>query len=143
MNVPLSTFSNLRRSPLNAVKVDYQLSSTKDDAGEVYQHRVGLRYSDPNSDFSWSVSQTQGDNDVRESSLMLGYNGERVDMNGSYSRNSNQQTYMFSLNGALLAHPGGVTLSSRTFDSVALVEVPNIEGVKINQSSNVHTDCFG
>ena len=143
VNIPLSKFSNLRNTPLNGLSTDYQLVSTKNDAGRDYQHRVGLRYNNPNSDFNWGLSQTRGDNEVHESSLMLGYYGDRMDMNGSYSRNRNLQSYMFSLNGAVLAHPGGVTFSSRTFDSVALVEVPNVAGVKINQSANVYTDHFG
>ena len=143
VNVPLNKFSNLRNTSLNGLTTDYQLVSTKSDAGRDYQHRVGLRYNNPNSDFNWGLSQSQGDNDVYETSLMLGYNGDRVDMSGAYSRNRNQQSYMFSLNGALLAHSDGVTFSSRTLDSVALVEVPNVAGVKINQSANVHTDYFG
>ena len=143
VNVPLSKFTNVRSSTLNYLTTDYQLTSTKYDGSRDSQHRVGLRYRNPNSDFNWGISQTQGDNDAHESSVMLGYNGDRVDMNGSYSSNRNQHSYMFSMNGALLAHQGGVTFSSRTFDSVALVEVPNVAGVKINQSANVHTDYFG
>ena len=143
VNIPLSKFSNLRSTSLKSLTTDYQLVSTKNDNARDYQHRVGLRYRNPSSDFNWSLSQTQKDNDVRESSLMLGYNGDRLDLSGSYTRNQSQHTYMFSLNGALLAHAGGVTFASRTFDSVALVEVPNVAEVKINQSSNVHTDSFG
>ena len=143
VTVPLSKFTNVRSSPLNSMTTDYQLVATKNDSGRDYQHRVGLRYNDPNSDFNWGVSQSYGDNDVRESSLSVGYDGDRVDMNGSYTRNRNQHSYMFSMNGALLAHPGGVTFSSRTFDSVALVQIPNVAGVKINQSANVYTDWLG
>ena len=143
VNIPLSRFTDVRSSSLNYLTTDYQLASTKYDGSRDYQHRVGLRYRNPNSDFTWGASQTRGDKDVNEFSLMLGYDGDRVDMNGSYSRNRSQQSYMFSMNGALLAHQGGVTFSSRTFDSVALVEVPQVAGVKINQSANVHTDAFG
>ena len=144
MTIPLGEFSNVSSRSLQAITTDYQVVSTKNNGGDRdYEHRVGLRYDDPSSDFNWGVSQVLGDRDARQTSLMMGYYGDRVDVSASYTRNSNQHSYMFAANGALLAHAGGITLSSRTFDSVALVEVPNVSGVKINQSANVRTDSFG
>lgn len=143
VSVPLGRFIGQRTNPLTNVDVDYQANVDRTDAGKDFDHRVSVRYHEPNSDWSWRVSQVMGDNKVKESSLIVSYDGDRLTGNASYTRNDAQNSYFVSLGGGVVAHADGVAFSSRIYDSVALVSVPDVPGVKINQSANVHTDAGG
>lgn len=143
LDVPLGKFVGERTSPLKHLHASHQTSMDKRDGHRDYDHSVVLRYNNPDSDWYWRLSQAFGDQNERESSAMVGYDGDRLAASFSYTRSHMSNSYMLSSNGGLLIHSGGVTPSARSFDSIALVEVPNLENVKINQSANVLTDSNG
>lgn len=143
VDVPLGRFIGERTSPMKHMHASYQASMDKQDGHRDYEHNVVLRYNNPDSDWYWRLSQAMGDRDARESSAMIGYDGDQTTASLSYSRSHTNNTFMLSSNGGVVIHDGGVTLSARSFDSIALVEVADVENVKINQSANVLTDSNG
>ncbi|MEQ4958830.1 fimbria/pilus outer membrane usher protein [Enterobacter hormaechei] len=89
---------------------------------------------------SWSVSQGWGDSDSRNASV--GYGARYASFSGGYSTYGDNHSWTYGMSGAVLVHPGGVTMARQlSLDSgTALIEMPGIGGVKVN---GVETDWRG
>ncbi|WP_368926663.1 fimbria/pilus outer membrane usher protein [Proteus columbae] len=63
----------------------------------------------------------------------------------SFSGNKSENNYNlnFSINGALVLHSEGITLTPRLGKTFALVSTQGITGIKTSFSSNLETDIFG
>ena len=145
LNIPFSLFfSNSTYSSLNRVNAQYQGSLNKSINGDkTYQQRAMLNGYSEDNHLNWTVSQTLGDKQNRESSVRVGYDGTYFgsDLSYAYSRYAN--SYQAGLNGSLIIHGGGVTPARYAMDSVALIEVPGTPGVKLNSYLDTKTDMFG
>ena len=145
VNIPLSLFfSGSAYSALSRTDVQYQGSMDSSINGDrTYQQRVMLNgYSDDNK-WMWSVGQTLGQEENRESSVRVGYNGSDVGGDISYAYSKFAHSYQVGVNGALILHEGGITPARYAYGSVALVEVPDVEGVRLNNSFDTETNSSG
>lgn len=144
LDLPFSLFTKDRTSPLQNMRASYQLSvDDKAGRGNDVGHRISLRYQELVSPWYGEVSQTMGDETIKESALMLGFNGDRISTSLAYTQTKQAHTYQLSANGGLLLHSGGITASSRSYDSVVLVQVPGVEGARINKIGHTVTDSQG
>lgn len=143
VNIPLSKLLGENVKPAKYLTTEFQTSIDRHDSNSDSTHRVGLIYNNPSSDWYWQLYQNFGSQEAKESSAMIGYDGDRLSSSLAYVRSQDGQSYQLSASGGAVLHDKGITFSSRAFDSVALIEVPNVENVKINQSADVRTDGRG
>jgi outer membrane usher protein len=73
------------------------------------------------------------------------YRASQTELSGSVSASASSGYQQFSVGarGAIVAHPGGVTLSQSVSDTFAIVEAKNAEGARINNSPGVKVDSRG
>lgn len=145
VNIPLSLFfSGSGYSSLSRTDVQYQGSMFKSINGDKsYQQRAIVNGSSEDSQWNWSLSQTMGSEDSRESGVRVGYNGHAFSGDVSYTLTPYGHTYQAGLTGGLVLHSGGVTPTRYASDSVALVEVPGLSGVKFTNTFDAETNMFG
>ena len=143
LDVPLSRFISERTHPLKHLQTSYQLATNRTDGNRDHSQSVILRYNNPESDWYWRLSQVLGEHSNREASAMIGYDGDRVQSSFTFTQSDSKNTYMVSAAGGVLIHSSGVTPMARGFDSVALIEVEDVAGVKVNQLADVLTDSKG
>lgn len=71
------------------------------------------------------------------------YRGTYGNVNGGYSYNQNNHQVSGGISGGVVAHPYGVTLSQPLGDTMALVRVPEANGVGVKNQRGVSTDWRG
>ncbi|WP_336695485.1 fimbria/pilus outer membrane usher protein [Delftia acidovorans] len=73
------------------------------------------------------------------------YRASQTELSGSVSASASSGYQQFSVGarGAIVAHPGGVTLSQSVSDTFAIVEAKNAEGARINNAPGVKVDSRG
>ncbi|KVL47678.1 fimbrial protein [Burkholderia cepacia] len=71
------------------------------------------------------------------------YRGPIAELSGSASAGTDYQQFSAGARGAIVAHPGGVTLSQSLSETFAIVEAPNAEGARVTNASGVRIDRRG
>ena len=145
LHIPLDlVFGNTSSSVINRTDVQYQGSMYRDINGDdSYRQRAIVNGHSDDNTWNWSLSQTMGNSENRESSVRVGYSGSDFGGELSYSYSKWSHSYNGGLNGSLVIHQGGVTPSRYANNSVALIEVPNVSGVKLTNSFDTKTDANG
>lgn len=93
---------------------------------------------------SYSVQQGYANRGVDGSgNLTANYRGTYGTVNVGYNYSKNQQQVNYGLQGGLLVHQGGVTLSQPFGETFALVNIPDTGGVAMLNHPGVKTDMFG
>ncbi|WP_349887401.1 fimbria/pilus outer membrane usher protein [Pantoea ananatis] len=117
-----------------ASRINYNASRSN---GRI-RHMSG--YTDSAGNMSWGVSQDLSNTQNR--ALNLGYTGSLVSVGAGYSTGYDSESLSYNLNGGMVLHPGGVTLSpTLSMESAnALVEIPGAPGVNVGTGS---TDWWG
>lgn len=142
LQVPFSLFST--QPALSRSYASYQM--THDSEGRVRQQAgVSGSAADDRLSYSlmqgWSNSSQSGDGGST-SNLNLGWQGSQGMVNAGYSHSSRYNSLNMGVNGGLVAHPNGVTLSQSLGSSVAVVSAPGAAGVSV-MNGGVRTDSRG
>ncbi len=135
MQVPLGKW-------LNNSWASYGMTSLK--SGPVV-HQAGLSGTAlADNNLSYSLQQSY-DRDQKDAggSLSGTYRGAHGTVNTGYSYSSNNRQVNFGIQGGIVAHENGITLSQPLGDSVTLVKVAGASGVSIQNNSGVSTDWRG
>lgn len=145
VNVPLSLFFRSNGvSALNSTSVSYQGRMEKSIYGDKsYQQSVVMNGYAPDLSLNWTLAQDLGNNEERSTSLNMSYSGDRFNADWGIDHNKWMNNYQLGINGALVLHKTGATLAANAYDSIAIIEVPQAEGVKIAQNFDTTTDMFG
>jgi outer membrane usher protein len=135
ISIPLSGW-------LNNTWATYSMNSS--NQGRV-SHSVGLNGTAlEQNNLSWSV--TQGYSSQQNGSngnLSTSYRGNSGQLNAGYSYGSQQQRLNYGVQGGILVHRNGVTLSQPLGETVALVKAPGAKGVGVANNIGVKTDWRG
>jgi len=134
VSVPLDTW-------LAGSRANYSLFS---DNNNRVRNQVGLSGLALDNRLSYSASEgysNQGEGN--SGNLNAEYRGTYGNVNGGYSYNRNNQLVSAGLSGGIVAHPYGVTLSQPLGDTMALVRVPEANGVGVKNQRGVSTDWRG
>lgn len=75
--------------------------------------------------------------------LSLGYLGELASFGGGYNEGAGYRSLSLNASGTLLAHGDGVTLGNYLGETAALVHVPGIEGVGVQNAGRARTNAQG
>ncbi|EDZ3573665.1 fimbria/pilus outer membrane usher protein [Salmonella enterica] len=121
----------------------YNLSSSK--RGNT-QHNLGLSgtlLDDDRLNYSFQQSRTNhGEGDT--SSLYGGYRSQYANFNaGYYYSSDDSQRLSYGVNGAIVAHPHGVTLAQPLGSQFAIVTANGASGIRFHNQRGVQTDWLG
>lgn len=122
-------------------------SMTNDLHGKTH-NQVGLSGTTlEDNNLSYSVAQGYGNRDEGYSGLVSAdYKGTYGEVNAGYNYNDDSRQVNYGAQGSLIVHQHGVTLGqplSGDMSSVALVEAPGADGVKVQNGTGVRTDWRG
>lgn len=97
-----------------------------------------------NSQFSYGATARHATpNEGSSGSLNAQYRASVTNLSGSVSTGKGYQSGSFGMNGSIVAHSGGVTLSPYTGDTYALVEAKGAQGASIPSYPGVYVDSNG
>ncbi|HCM6289527.1 TPA: fimbrial biogenesis outer membrane usher protein [Salmonella enterica subsp. enterica serovar 16:l,v:-] len=108
-------------------------------------HTVGLNGSAlEDNNLNWSLQQSETNHGEGNGGYAsLDYQGAYARMNGAYSYDNDQKRVNYGMEGGIVAHAHGVTLSQSLGETSALVEAPGANGVTISNQTGVKTDFRG
>ncbi|MBA3111379.1 fimbrial biogenesis outer membrane usher protein [Salmonella enterica] len=108
-------------------------------------HTVGLNGTAlEDQNLSWSVQESETSHGQGNGgNAGLDYQGTYARLNAAYSYDHDQRRVNYGIEGGIVAHAGGVTLSQSLGETAALVEAPGVSGVSINNQTGVRTDFRG
>jgi len=140
VSVPFSIFSH--NPTYSSINANYNVSGSKNGPTV---HNVGLNglAFDDNS-LNWQVQEGYT-SDTRKTSgnVNASYQGSKGNITGGYGYDQYNERFNYGLQGGMVAHSGGVTLSRSLNETVALVQAPGIQDAPINGQINIHTDSWG
>lgn len=139
VSVPFSIFNPSREAVQN-ISANY--SMTHDNHGRTSQ-QAGLSGSLLDNRLSWNASQsTDNQGGGQSGNLGMGYSGDAGNISMGYGYASQTQTWSANASGGVVVHPHGVSLTRMLGDSMALIEAPGADGVRV-MSGNATTDGRG
>lgn len=119
----------------------YNLNNTKDGTTQ----NIGLNGTAlQNDNLNWNLQQglsTTGSGS--STSMNADYKTTYGEMSGGMSQDKYQQTVNIGLQGGVLAHANGITLSQPLSETIALVKAPGTHGTRITNQTGVETDFRG
>lgn len=94
--------------------------------------------------FSYGVSAMHANQNAGTSASLSGqYRNGKTNMNATYSTGKNYHSMSGGLNGSVIAHSGGLTLTPYTSETFALVEARGAEGASVSSYPGVYIDSRG
>lgn len=135
ISIPLDAF-------MPSTYATYNMNSAKDDDTT---HTVGLNGTAlAQKNLSWSVQEGYSSQEKATSgNVSATYNGTYADINGGYSYDNHMRRLNYGVQGGVLLHRNGLTLSQPMDDTIILVKAPGAAGVPVNNETGVDTDFRG
>lgn len=135
MQVPLSKW-------LPQSWVSYNVSALKNGPKTHLVGLSGTALTDNSLSYSLQQGYTSSGNDVRNS-VSAAYKGGFGTVRAGYNYDRNYSMLNFGLQGGIVAHENGVTFSQQLGDTIALVQVEDMPGLKVRNNPGVITDRRG
>ena len=130
-SVPFSIFS--QDSEYKDMSASYRVSSSKQGGTS---QQIGLNGSALASRLSYGVHQNyNGQGEHYSGSVNASYSGSDANVAGSYSYSPMNRSLNLNLNGAVIAHSNGITLSPIVGDSFAIVNAKQAVGAHLNSGN--------
>ncbi|MBD9064355.1 MAG: fimbrial biogenesis outer membrane usher protein, partial [Enterobacter cloacae] len=135
VSVPLDKF-------LPQTWANYGLNASKNSGTT---HSIGMNgVALDNSALSWNIQQGFGSDGVGYTGTLNGdYKGTYGEVTAGYGYDKHSERLSYGLQGGILAHADGVTLSQPLGETNALIKAPGAHGVNIRNQSGVRTDFRG
>lgn len=119
-------------------------SSMWTDNRGVSNMQVGLSGNALDNALNYGIQQSYGNkNQQSNGNLALSYRGSSGTMNGGYSYNSHSQRLNYGVQGGVVLHPQGITLSQPLGETVAIVRAPGAENVAVKNRTGITTNALG
>lgn len=108
-------------------------------------HSVGLSGTAlENNALNWNVQQGYGTNDVGYTGNMnADYKGTYGEVTAGYAYDKHSDRVNYGLQGGILAHADGITLSQPLGETNVLIKAPGAKGVDVQNQSGAKTDWRG
>lgn len=135
VSIPLEKF-------LPQTWANYGVSTSKNNGTT---HNIGLNgVALENHALNWNVQQGYGSDGVGYTGNMNGdYKGTYGEVTAGYSYDKNSDRLNYGLQGGILAHKEGITLSQPLGETNVLIGAPGAHGVDIRNQPGVRTDYRG
>ncbi|HEY4438488.1 MAG TPA: fimbria/pilus outer membrane usher protein [Lelliottia sp.] len=135
ISVPLDKY-------LPGSSVTYSMTSAKGGPTTYNVNASGSSFDDHS--LNWSVQEGYSDADHQTNgNAFAGYKGRYAQVNGGYSYDNNSQRMNYGIQGGVLVHKQGVTLSQPFNDTVVLVNTHGAADVPVSSQTGVKTDKQG
>ncbi|MFZ1871829.1 MAG: fimbria/pilus outer membrane usher protein, partial [Chania sp.] len=106
--------------------------------------QVGLSGNALDNALNYGIQQSYGNKDQQSNgNLALSYRGSNGTVNGGYSYNSHSQRVNYGVQGGVVVHPEGITLSQPLGETVAIVRAPEADNVAVKNQSGITTNSLG
>lgn len=141
INIPLSNIPLGNKLPGN----NYLTSSVSSLGHGNNTVQTGLSGSAlENNNLTYSIQQSYDQQDHRASgNASLAYQGGSGYINMGYAYSKDTQRMNYGLQGGLVIHPYGVTLSQPLGDTIAIIAAPGASGVQVQNSQGLETNRWG
>lgn len=135
ISVPLDKF-------LPQTWANYSVSNSKNSGTT---HTVGINGTAlDNNALNWNVQQGYGSDNVGYSGNVNGdYKGTYGEVTAGYSYDQNNERLNYGIQGGVIAHADGVTLSQPLGETNVLVKVPGAKGLTVRNQTGAKTDYRG
>ncbi|WP_348959211.1 fimbria/pilus outer membrane usher protein [Enterobacter cloacae complex sp. Mu1197] len=135
ISVPLDKF-------LPQTWANYSVNNSKNNGTT---HTVGINGTAlENNALNWNVQQGYGSNNVGYSGNVNGdYKGTYGEVTAGYSYDQNNERLNYGIQGGVIAHADGVTLSQPLGETNVLVKVPGAKGLTVRNQTGAKTDYRG
>ncbi|MBG0619424.1 fimbrial biogenesis outer membrane usher protein [Enterobacter roggenkampii] len=135
ISVPLDKF-------LPQTWANYSVSNSKNSGTT---HTVGINGTAlDNNALNWNVQQGYGSDNVGYSGNVNGdYKGTYGEVTAGYSYDQNNERLNYGIQGGIIAHADGVTLSQPLGETNVLVKVPGAKGLTVRNQTGAKTDYRG
>ncbi|HEW9969635.1 TPA: fimbrial biogenesis outer membrane usher protein [Enterobacter cloacae] len=135
VSVPLDKF-------LPQTWANYGLNTSKNNGTT---HSIGMNgVALDNSALNWNIQQGYGTDGVGYTGTLNGdYKGTYGEVTAGYGYDKNSERLNYGVQGGILAHADGITLSQPLGETNALIKAPGAHGVNIRNQSGVRTDYRG
>ncbi|HFK6079268.1 TPA: fimbria/pilus outer membrane usher protein [Enterobacter cloacae] len=135
VSVPLDKF-------LPQTWANYGLNANKNSGTT---HSIGMNgVALDNSALSWNIQQGYGSDGVGYTGTLNGdYKGTYGEVTAGYGYDKHSERLSYGLQGGILAHADGVTVSQPLGETNALIKATGAHGVNIRNQSGVRTDFRG
>ncbi|HDR2471853.1 TPA: fimbrial biogenesis outer membrane usher protein [Enterobacter soli] len=119
----------------------YNLNNSKDGT----THNIGLNGTALAEDnLNWNIQEGLSDTGSGSATSMnADYKGTYGELSGGVSQDKYQQTVNIGVQGGVIAHANGITLSQPLGETIALVKAPGTHGTHIANQTGVETDFRG
>jgi outer membrane usher protein len=136
-SLPLGS-ENLQHTPQLRTELSH------DNGGRWGQQATLSGTAGDNSQFSYGATARHASpNEGTSESLNAQYRASATNLSGSVSSGKGYQSGSLGLNGTIVAHSGGVTLSPYSGDTYALVEAKGAQGASVSSYPGVYVDGNG
>ncbi|HFK5652049.1 TPA: fimbria/pilus outer membrane usher protein [Enterobacter cloacae] len=121
---------------------NYGLNTSKNNGTT---HSIGMNgVALDNSALNWNTQQGYGTDGVGYTGTLNGdYKGTYGEVTAGYGYDKNSERLNYGVQGGILAHADGITLSQPLGETNALIKAPGAHGVNIRNQSGVRTDYRG
>jgi outer membrane usher protein len=93
---------------------------------------------------NWQVQEGYSDSDHKTNgSVNSDMRTRYSEFNAGYSYDTNAERFNYGIQGGMLLHRGGLTLSQPFNDTIVLVKAKGAEGVPVNNNAGIKTDGLG
>ncbi|WNN47065.1 fimbria/pilus outer membrane usher protein [Siccibacter colletis] len=135
LSIPLEKF-------LPNTWASYSMNNSKNSGTT---HSVGISgMALENNALSWNVQEGYGSDGAGNTGNLNGdYKGTYGEMTAGYSYDKSSERLNYGLQGGILAHANGVTLSQPLSETNVLIKAPGAKGVSIQNQTGAKTDFRG
>ncbi|WP_392564012.1 fimbria/pilus outer membrane usher protein [Orbus wheelerorum] len=135
VNIPLGEWLSTRNYLTSSVSYAGQGKTTA---------QTGISGNALDNNLTYSVQQSYvQQNHYVGGNASVGYQGSNGNVNMGYAYTQNSQRFNYGWQGAVVAHPYGVTLSQTVGDTIALVAAPGASDVSLQNTQGVKTNYWG
>lgn len=123
--------------------VQMQTALNRDSTGH-YNEQVGVNGSaGDRGQFNWGMSGSHDSYSDSSGNLSAGYRASLATLNASASSSRDNRTVSGGIQGAVVAHPKGITLTPYVADSYVVVSAPGAAGARLPQYPDITLDRWG
>lgn len=135
ISIPLERF-------LSGTWANYAMNASKTNGTT---HSVGLGgVALENNSLNWNIQQGYGTNNIGSTGTMnADYKGTYGEITAGYGYDKNSDRLNYGLQGGIMAHADGVTLSQPLGETNVLIKAPGAKGVGLQSQSGARTDYRG
>ncbi|SFU68088.1 fimbria/pilus outer membrane usher protein [Xenorhabdus koppenhoeferi] len=122
--------------------VSYNMTNSKNSDTS---HQLGLTGSAlEDNKLTYNIQQNYTHhNKTNGGNINAEYKGAYSQINAGYNYDKHSRQLTYGLNGGIVVHPYGVTLSQSLGDTLALVRTNGVQGIKVQNYSGIKTDWQG